>query len=345
MTISKSLHKLASPLLYGSGAYPWLWRRQARRQPFTMVLVYHRVVEDGAASSGQFGIERGVTASVFEAQIRFMLKHFVPVRASQVLDPAASALRFAVTLDDGYTDNFRVAAPILNRLGVPATFYVVSDFVATDRLFWWEQLAGMVRATRVPVLDVQATLPERVAAAQLPASLPLHTDDLREQAYESLSRAIRTDAHVALPTHMARLAAALGVEPRAEGRDYGLMDWQQLRLLVAQGHEIGGHTATHSNVIGLDRALLQQELVAAHATLERQLDAPVLSFAYPYGVYDAVHNTAAEVLAAAGCRLAFTGEKKMVRGQQNAFELPRAVLNRHYPFACAFNVQHTLMQS
>jgi peptidoglycan/xylan/chitin deacetylase (PgdA/CDA1 family) len=33
----------------------------------------------------------------------------------------------AVTLDDGYIDNFETASPLLSALGVPATFFVTSD--------------------------------------------------------------------------------------------------------------------------------------------------------------------------------------------------------------------------
>lgn len=337
-----SLHKLASPLLYSSGSYTRAWRRQAAKRPFALVLVYHRVVADHAAAKGHYGIERGVSAEVFEAQLRFMLKHFVPVRASAVLDETSTPLRFAVTLDDGYEDNYRVAAPILQRLGISATFFVVSDYVGTDRIFWWEQLASMMRSTTVLQLDVQAALPERVGPEGLPPMLPLQTDPLREQAYERLCRAIRTDAHAALPRHLERLSVALDVKPREEGREYGLMNWQQLQALVAQGHEVGGHTASHSNVIGLDADLIQREVVSSCAHIADRLGAPVRSFAYPYGVFDRQRNAAAEALASAGCRVAFTGDKGAVRGQLNAYELPRAVLNRRYPFACAFNVQDAL---
>src|SRR5262245_41899615 len=146
--LARTLHKLTSPLLYASGGYFRRWHTRARRQPFTIVLIYHPVVPEGTLASKRFGIERSLPARVFDAQLRFMLRHFVPVRASQAQDPSPAPMRFAVTLDDGYEDNFRVAAPILQRLGVPATFYVVSDFVGTDRLFWWEQLAEMIRSTR-----------------------------------------------------------------------------------------------------------------------------------------------------------------------------------------------------
>ena len=80
-----------------------------------------------------------------------MLRYFKPVKPSEAfLDENTPGLRFAVTFDDGLEDNYKVAAPILARLGVPAAFYVVSDYVGTDKTFWWKTLAFIFRATKKP---------------------------------------------------------------------------------------------------------------------------------------------------------------------------------------------------
>lgn len=345
MSSAKMLRKLASPLLYLSGAYARRWRQSARQEPFTVVLVYHRVVKDEAVQAGQFDIERGTPAGVFEAQIRFMLKHFVPVKASQVLEPASGRPRFAVTLDDGYEDNFLVAAPILRRLGVPAAFFVVSDYVGTARLFWWEQIADMMRATRVPRLDFRAAVPELLNADRLPSSLPLRTDTEREAAYDCLCAAVRAQPHKELPRYIDRLTEALEVRPREEGREYALMSWAQLKELVRQDFEIGGHTASHANVVGADREMLDREVVSSLGTIERQLGVSAPTFAYPYGHLPESDSPATRALKTAGCRAAFTGVNGVVNGRCDALRLPRTHLNRRSNFVWAYNVQDALNRS
>jgi peptidoglycan/xylan/chitin deacetylase (PgdA/CDA1 family) len=42
----------------------------------------------------------------------------------------------AVKFDDGYRDNYEIAAPILEKAGVPATFYVTVDCVESGKLPW-----------------------------------------------------------------------------------------------------------------------------------------------------------------------------------------------------------------
>jgi peptidoglycan/xylan/chitin deacetylase (PgdA/CDA1 family) len=45
----------------------------------------------------------------------------------------------SITFDDGYLDNYEVAAPILQRLGLPATFFITSDFIGSQRVPFWDK--------------------------------------------------------------------------------------------------------------------------------------------------------------------------------------------------------------
>jgi peptidoglycan/xylan/chitin deacetylase (PgdA/CDA1 family) len=45
----------------------------------------------------------------------------------------------SITFDDGYRDNCEVAAPILRRAGLPATFFVATGFVGSERIAPWDK--------------------------------------------------------------------------------------------------------------------------------------------------------------------------------------------------------------
>jgi peptidoglycan/xylan/chitin deacetylase (PgdA/CDA1 family) len=71
----------------------------------------------------------------------------VPLR--ELLAPAAGAHRVALTFDDGYRSAFSEALPLLARLELPATMYVVSEWVGRDNC-WPSQGAGIPAS---PLMD------------------------------------------------------------------------------------------------------------------------------------------------------------------------------------------------
>lgn len=66
----------------------------------------------------------------------------------------------------------------------------------------------------------------------------------------------------------------------------GFLDRDALHELVAAGMAVGCHGMSHRAWRGLDAAALDEELVAAKATLEDALGGPVAEAACPFGSYD-----------------------------------------------------------
>ena len=82
-----------------------------------------------------------VRASDFEQQMAWLYRQgFKAITISQfVSEPTNKGNRVVMlTFDDGYADNYTSAFPILRRYGFVATVFLVSDFIDTDRLHWWD---------------------------------------------------------------------------------------------------------------------------------------------------------------------------------------------------------------
>jgi peptidoglycan/xylan/chitin deacetylase (PgdA/CDA1 family) len=83
------------------------------------------------------------SSSKFEEYCQFFRQHFRVVPLSEQVAGGSGANHLggtlSITLDDGYLDNFEVAAPILRKLNLPAAFFVVTGFVGTRTVAPWDR--------------------------------------------------------------------------------------------------------------------------------------------------------------------------------------------------------------
>ena len=66
------------------------------------------------------------------------------------------------------------------------------------------------------------------------------------------------------------------------------MSWEQLRALLAQGHEVGAHSVSHRKLTTVSAEELPREVGACKQALEQGLGRGVDSFCYPAGDYNSV---------------------------------------------------------
>ena len=105
-----------------------------------VIVMFHRVQE----TDGSDGLT--VDVPTFERYCRYFRRHFRvrPLReivaAIERCTPPHRAL--AITFDDGYLDNYENAAPVLERLSLPATFFVVTQWIQSDVVPWWDAARG-----------------------------------------------------------------------------------------------------------------------------------------------------------------------------------------------------------
>lgn len=90
--------------------------------------------------------------------------------------------------------------------------------------------------------------------------------------------------------------------PGEVGSGSPMLDAGQLRELQAAGIEIGSHTRRHARLTEVaDPGELRDQVSGSRAALQDLLQAPIDSFAYPYGAYDA---RVRDAVAEAGYRVA-----------------------------------------
>jgi hypothetical protein len=101
-----------------------------------IIVAFHRINDDLP--------EDGLTSSSakFATFCEFFRTHFKVIPLSQQVAGCGAANdmggTLSITFDDGYRDNAEVAAPILRKLGLPATFFITTGFIGTRTVAPWD---------------------------------------------------------------------------------------------------------------------------------------------------------------------------------------------------------------
>ena len=66
-----------------------------------------------------------------------------------------------------------------------------------------------------------------------------------------------------------------------------MLSWGEIRIMNDAGIDFGAHTMTHPDLTRISPEDVAREIVTSRDIIEHALGAPVTTFAYPYGRYDA----------------------------------------------------------
>jgi peptidoglycan/xylan/chitin deacetylase (PgdA/CDA1 family) len=242
------------------------------------ILIFHRVLREPDPLFPDVP-----SAADFEARMRWVAAwcNVLPLQQAveRLFEGSLPARALAVTFDDGYADNEELAAPILHRMGLCATFFITTAYL-DGGCMWNDRVIEAVRACRRDRLDLSALglsiyeLDSIGARRQCIDDVLKRVKHLEQDQRETTTRAI--------------VAAAGGGHARAL-----MMTRQQVRSLRTMGMEIGAHTMSHPILMRLEDGAALAEIRGGKAELEEIIDEPVDLFAYPNGVpgqdYSAAH--------------------------------------------------------
>ncbi len=239
------------------------------------VVNYHRVLPLEELES-YCRPQMAIAAPIFAAQLEQMARQrgFAPVDR---LRHESAKDKVAITFDDGYEDNFRVAFPLLERFSTPACIFVVTGLVGRPDALWWDRVglalfawwrAGCPGAC-------PAALPERASRLEDITS----TKDARELISEVLSDLNRVPDDERRRAVKAAVALVPDVDPQRT-----MLSWDEVRALSNGGVTFGSHTRSHVPLDELERDDAKSELFGSHADLDEAIGAaPYRATALPRG--------------------------------------------------------------
>ena len=216
----------------------------------------------------------------------------------------------SITYDDGSRNQFKVALPIMERLKLPATFFVITGPIKGSvhpPKFVGRPVNQIIRETATVPTNPDNFFERASACLYLgyAGTLPyynkadaLYESGKAEQAYKVMDTLYMKVRNKELPP---------GKDTSMEmGQEEGLT-WNDLKNYAARGYEPASHTVTHAHLAILDSANMNYELRKSKDDILKHLgpkftfsaevpfgieDKRVMKFGFP--IYEALRNSMPE---------------------------------------------------
>lgn len=193
----------------------------------------------------------------------------------------------SLTFDDAAVTQFRVAIPILNKLALPGTFYIMTGHLPGS------QYQGKFIGRPVQqIINETATIPtnqdnffERASAAAFlgyKGTLPYHSKAGSLYEAQKVAEAYQLMDELYAKVRNKELEPGQDIGPEAQ--DAQGVGWDDFKKYAAQGHEIASHTITHPRLAVLDEPNMLYEMEKSKEEIKNHLgEKHTFSFEGPYG--------------------------------------------------------------
>ena len=201
----------------------------------------------------------------------------------------------SITFDDGSRNQFEIAMPVLDKLEMPATFFINTGNFSGSK--YYPTFIGR------PIMDIlkeSETIPASASNIFERTSMIRYLreiqnvpeikaydmyrigNNLERERYEEVYRTVNEICDI-----LRKSNKVFEAEPLRISDDQESTIWEDLKKYAEKGHEFACHTISHAHLSNLDEQNILYELVKCMEDIEDHLGFPhTLSVECPYGTHD-----------------------------------------------------------
>lgn len=310
----------------GAGYSAGIFNLAARLAPSGryLVLMYHRLGDSPEP------FQTPVTIGDFEKQLNYLRSNYrimplTELAGSRRENARADSRRLAITFDDCFTDFHSRAFPLLKKFDIPATVFISTGFVDSDRVPWTDELNFLMKETAVSGISF--------GGKEGDVNFQWRDTAGRLEALEGIKRVLKRLPEEERAEIFQEVRERLAVSKKNPSR---ILTSDQIKEMSAAGVSFGAHTVNHVILTRVAPERARREIEDSKKQLEELAGAECAGFCYPNGEADDFNPEVRRMVEEAGCVYACTVLDGVNGPETDSYALRRLwTSERRLPFFAA----------
>jgi len=297
------------------------------------ILLYHGITD--AVSIGIENIsKKHISKKKFILEMNFIKDNCYPLSMDEIILHYRENKPFpknsvAVTFDDGFRNNFTIACPILFDYGIPATFYLTTGIIGTDKMFWVDEIETCINRTNKSSVNLRINNKEEI--------FKINTFEHKIESLIKLKNICKNLDTVKKNKVIYDLIVETNVKPEIVASvNYEKLNWAEVEEMNNNSlFTVGGHNVNHEILSFLPYDDMVFEIHNSVLTLENKLSQKIIHYSYPEGQSNHYNDEVVSVLKGNGikcCPTAIAGKNYLY---DDLFHLKRVMVginDNNFPF-------------
>ncbi len=227
---------------------------------------------------------------------------------------------YCITFDDGFYNNFKIAAPILKKKKLFATFYITTNFIDKNEMSWIDKIEQMVE--KIKFVKLIYIFNKKFKIQNTHKSKIKFLNSVRRHAKKSKTN---------FEQLVSSIKSQIGYNDKLSNLNNILdkkMNWSQVKKLNNSKYfSIGGHTINHTILSFLNFEDVKKEIAKSIYTIKKKTNIKVEHYSYPEGLKHTYGKREINLLKKNGIKICPSAEFGINTNKQNLFNLKRIFVN------------------
>ena len=270
------------------------------------VILYHSIDD----TDNIFSLNTGLRCSTrnFLQHMQYLKKYYHPISLEEMvratkrenIPPAA----ISITFDDGFSDNYTKAYPILSEYKLPFTIFLTTNSIGNEESIWLEELNYFIN--KVGTKKVIASLKKTTA------DNPIADSDFSKETDVKTREALQHYFSFKLNSkqreiYLEKIKADTALDPKEVVKEIQLyLSWNQIHDMSTEIASFGNHGANHEPFSTLSLDELKADIFNSLNSIKKNIKQTFMPFAYPFGQEVHFNNSTTDFILRSGHDSIFT---------------------------------------